>query len=545
MTPEGALFANVPTGARALAVARARLKGFRGQWSAMLVAVWVATLGAMVLGAAVDQPILAVIPLAVALVLVAIAKAPLRYTLLALTFLALTLENPAENPGAGHWKSPVYILGALLLANLNTTLPIKALRFSGMDAVTLLLFLVWLRRRILGRHEVSPDMPETARPLRKASLVSFCTVIFLMGYGVATHGDFTNALWQVQKLLYVPIIFALMSATFRGPADHSLVGGLVIGAATLKALVAMYVRSVLGPEPPYVTTHADSMLFATAFCIPLIRLLIAADKKSLQLCLVVWPLLIGGMVANGRRLVWVEIAQVAVIVLLMTPWTPVKRMLVRGLIILAPFMPVYLAAGWNSDSGIFKPVKTVRSILDSKSDRSSETRDIENFNLIVTLKANSIVPMGFGHEYIEMVQADDISQYFPQYRFIPHNSVLGLWAFAGVLGFTCIWMMLGVAAFMAARAFRMTRNVDYQTAALSCIGAIFIYLQQAYGDMGLVNWIGVFLVTPAMVVAGKLAVATGAFPSTKPRPAAPLPAHAPVPVPVHAYQLGPEEITLQ
>ena len=545
MTPEGALYSAVPTGARAMAIARDRLKGFRGQWSAMLVAVWVATLGAMVVGAAVDQPILAVVPLVLALVLVAIAKAPLRYTLMALTFLALTMENPAERSGAGLWKSPIWMVGALLLSNLNTTLPIKALRFSGLDLMTALLFAVWLRRRILGRHEVSPDMPETARPLRKASLLSFGTVVFLMAWGIATHGDFTNALWQTQKMLYVPIIFALMSATFRGPLDHKLIGGLVIGAATSKAVLAMYVRSVLGPEPPYVTTHADSMLFATAFSIPLIRLLIAADKKSFQLCMLVWPLLIGGMIANGRRLVWVQVSIVAIIVLLMTPWTPVKRMLVRALVIMAPLAPIYLAAGWNSGSAIFKPVKTFRSIADSKSDRSSETRDIENFNLIVTLKAGSFIPMGFGHEYIEQVQADDISQYFAQYRFIPHNSVLGLWAFAGVLGFTGIWMMLGVAVFCAARAYRMTRNVDHQTAALACIGTIFIYLMHCYGDMGLVNWIGVFLVAPAMVVAGKLAVATGAFPSTRSRPAAPLPAAGPVPVPVPAYQLGPEEVTLQ
>ncbi|HEY8211813.1 MAG TPA: O-antigen ligase family protein, partial [Myxococcaceae bacterium] len=263
---------------------------------------------------------------------------------------------------------------------------------------------------------------------------------------------------------------------------------------------------------------ADSVLFAAAFCIPLVRLLIAADKKSFQLCLVIWPMLIGGMIANGRRLVWVEISIVAVIVLLMTPWTPVKRALVRVMVLMLPFTPVYFAVGWNSNSAIFKPVKTFRSITDSNTDRSSATRDIENYNLIHTLKMHSFVPMGFGHEYHEMVMADDISQAFPQYRFIPHNSVLGLWAFAGVLGFTGIWMMLGVAVYFAARSYRMTRNVDYQTAALCCIGTIFIYLMQAYGDMGLVNWNGVFLVTPALVVAGKLAVATGAFPSTRPFP---------------------------
>ncbi len=538
MTPEGALWGGGPVADRALAVARAKLTGLRGQWFALLIAVWIATLGAMLAGAALDQPVLAAVPLVAVAVLVAIVKAPLRYTLMALVFLALTLENPAERPGNGQWKSPLYVVGALLMANWNTTIPIRALKFSGMDLLTGLLFAVWLYRRVMGRREVPDDTPETARPLTKFALVSFCTVVGLMGYGIATRGDFTNALWQTQKLLYVPIMFALMSATFRGPRDHRLIGGLVIAAATVKALLAIYIRAVLGPEPPYVTTHADSLLFATAYSIPLARLLIAADKKSLKLCLMVLPVLTAGMIANNRRLVWVEVTIGVVIVLMMTPWTPLKRALVRGLVLIMPLMPVYLAAGWNSGSAIFKPVKTFRSIADSKSDRSTETRDIENFNLIWTLKHYSFVPMGFGHEYIELVQADDISQFFPQYRFIPHNSVLALWAFAGVLGFTGIWMVLGVAVFMAARAYRKTRDVDHQTAALSCIVAVFIYLMQAYGDMGLVNWNGVFIIASAMVVAGKLAIATGAYPSRRGYAVA-VAAPAPQPVPVVTYASQP------
>ncbi|HVE86487.1 MAG TPA: hypothetical protein VND93_26705, partial [Myxococcales bacterium] len=336
---------------KAMALARSKLAGLRGQWMALLVTVWVSTILALVAGAALDQPVLVLVPMAAACVLVAIAKAPLRYTLMALVFLALVLESPAERPGNGQWKSPVYILGALLMSNWNTIIPIKALRFSGMDLLTFLLFAVWLYRRIMGRHEVPEGSPETARPLTGAALLSFGTGVALMAFGVATHGDFTNSLWQAQKLLYVPVIFALMSATFRGPSDHTMIGGLIIAAATYKGLLAMYLRVTLGADPPYVLTHSDSMLFATAFCIPMSRLLIAADRKSLQLCLLVMPVLIGGMIANGRRLVWVEVAQVAVIILLMTPWTPIKRGLVRGLMIMAPIAPLYLAAGWNSSSG--------------------------------------------------------------------------------------------------------------------------------------------------------------------------------------------------
>jgi len=53
--------------------------------------------------------------------------------------------------------------------------------------------------------------------------------------------------------------------------------------------------------------------------------------------------------------------------------------------VLLPLVAVYAAAGWNSTSGVFKPVAMVRSVS-SQEDSSSKTRDIENFNLIQTLK---------------------------------------------------------------------------------------------------------------------------------------------------------------
>ena len=67
---------------------------------------------------------------------------PLRGPLLATTFLAITLENPADAPAAGQWKSPLYEVGEALLVHLNLTLPVKALIFSGLDVMLLCLFLV-------------------------------------------------------------------------------------------------------------------------------------------------------------------------------------------------------------------------------------------------------------------------------------------------------------------------------------------------------------------------------------------------------------------
>jgi hypothetical protein len=50
---------------------------------------------------------------------------------------------------------------------------------------------------------------------------------------------------------------------------------------------------------------------------------------------------------------------------------------------------------------------------------------------------------------------------------------------------------------------------------------VIIYMVQAYGDMGVVSWVGVFIVAPSVVLAGKLAVATGAWPQPRRRWAGP------------------------
>ena len=51
-------------------------------------------------------------PIVLLLAWYAMARVPIRVSMLVLMFLALTLENPSENPAAGQWKSPLFTLGA-------------------------------------------------------------------------------------------------------------------------------------------------------------------------------------------------------------------------------------------------------------------------------------------------------------------------------------------------------------------------------------------------------------------------------------------------
>jgi O-antigen ligase len=156
----------------------------------------------------------------------------------------------------------------------------------------------------------------------------------------------------------------------------------------------------------------------------------------------------------------------------------------------------------------------LRSLAESGTDVSTAMRDIENFNLLWTLRDHPLLGTGFGHEYVEKVKGMDISGIFAQYRFVPHNGILGLLAFGGVLGISGILLTPVVAVYLAARAHRFARSPADRAAALAVMASAVVYLIQCYGDMGFVSWTGVFTLAPAVAVAGKLASATGAWPGS-------------------------------
>src|SRR5580700_4072814 len=105
---------------------------------------------------------LALTPVLVLGALYAAWTLPLRWPLLVTTFLALTLENPSDQPACGQWKSPFYDIGAVLLVHLNVTLPYKALAFSGLDIVLACLFVVATVRSLTGSRIDGPRDTEGA-----------------------------------------------------------------------------------------------------------------------------------------------------------------------------------------------------------------------------------------------------------------------------------------------------------------------------------------------------------------------------------------------
>src|SRR5438045_3428637 len=100
------------------------------------------------------------------LLMYAMAKAPLRSSLLVLMFCALTLENPSEMPAAGQWQGPLFILGALMLQHLKQTIG-GGYFFSGMDIMLASLGVITWLRHSSGNSIDRDGHVRTPRPMIK------------------------------------------------------------------------------------------------------------------------------------------------------------------------------------------------------------------------------------------------------------------------------------------------------------------------------------------------------------------------------------------
>lgn len=476
--------------------------------------------GLAVIASAIDSGAIGWIVAPVVLVLLwyAMAKAPLRLSLFVLMFCGLTLENPSEQPAVGMWKSPLWGVASLMMMHLKNTIG-GSLPFSGMDVMFLSLGIVVLSRRSSGSKLDSAGSYRTPKPLLQLAYLSLAGTAFVWISGLARGGDNSFAMWQIDRVVYLPIVFLLFSAGLRGPADFVPLARIALAAATLRACQAVYVRAtiVVPPDPmtgesglPYATSHNDSMLFA--FATVLLTVMVYQRLRGAGIrALLLFPILCAGMLANTRRMVWVQILCALLVLYFLTEKNAFKRKLQRALLLVSPVVLVYVALGWGSNSKIFKPVKTIRSAIDSKADTSTQWRDIENFDLIYTIHQNPIFGTGYGHGFDEKVMLPPVDYSLEHY--VPHNSILGLWTYGGWIGFSAMTALWVGGIYFAMRAYHASKVSTHRAAALVGVGGILIYYVQCYGDMGLGSWTGVFIVAPSLAAIGKLAVPSGAWPS--------------------------------
>ena len=465
----------------------------------------------------------AVAPILIALCVWLIAAAPVRTTFFLLLFLSLATDRPGD--ASGLWQSPFVNIGGLLSYNMSNILGIEALKISGISLTLALLLITRIHRILVGRTTDTPTAVAPAPPLNWALLVGLCSVLWLIAWGVMNGGDSQMA--KVQTQVYLPMMATafVLGAAFRGDRDYRTFGNVIVAAACCKATMALWARHILPDAIPdkygvmreveYVTNHGDSLLFTCACLVLLVPIFFKPSWRTIRWCLLFAPLVVAGMVANDRRLVWVELGMGLALLPVLSPQTMIARQLKRILILLSPVILLYVGVGWFSASPVFGPVKLARSVISSQRsdgtvDRSTLFRDIENFNLIYTFQSNPFLGRGLGHPFVAAVENADLSG-FKEYPFLPHNSLLGLMAFGGGLGVLGLFTPFVVGLFFAARSQFMARSPDQSIAAAIVIGNLCAYLMHVWGDIGFTEPTGIFTVGVSLAMAGQLAVSTGAW----------------------------------
>ncbi len=434
------------------------------------------------------------------------------YLVLALFIEAFSETMFRQKGEGGYWDS---VLWPAAVAFYGT---IKEL--SGVPGASLPVFF-FVTVGLLGRAvwgKKSADWVAPPRFARNILLAFLGTVVALSVVGLARGGQIDWTFRQTIHLLQLPLVALLFLYALRVPHDLAAIGTAFVLTAIARSLIVIYVYvavcipngiTQLPGKPEWCTTHSDTVLFVSALVILFAHALEQRNKRTIFQGLALGAVIFLGIVLNNRRLAFVSLGIAPLVIYLALDPSKRKRRVTMALAITVPLLVGYVLVGSEStsESALLKPAKSIVSVLDQK-DTSSISRDIENENLIYTLRASPVVMRGFGHEYLASPNNPpvDISEVFKNYRLIAHNGVLWLWSIAGVIGFTLIWLVYPLAGTLALRGYRAADTALERSAALASLGCTAVCVVQIWGDQGLSSYMTLVTFGVCFAVASRLAV---------------------------------------
>lgn len=414
----------------------------------------------------------------------------------------------------GYWNTVMWPAAVAFFGTLK--------EFSGLPGASLSVFFFTtvglLYRAVMGKK--SADWVAPPKFARQALLTFLGTVVVLALVGVARGGGVEPAFRQTIHLIQLPLVALLFLYALRVPEDLASVGTAYVCAAIARSLLVAYVYfGVCAPagitrmpgKPEWCTNHSDTVLFVTSLMILLAHALEQRTTKIIVRSLMLAAPILLGIVLNNRRLAFVSLAAAPMVLYLAMKPSRRKRRLTWALAISVPVLVGYVLIGSEipGDSAIAKPAKLVVSVLDQK-DNSSISRDIENENLIYTLRQSpgGVLTTGFGHEY-QYSPANppvDLGDLFKNFRLIAHNGVLWIWSLAGVVGFTLLWMLYPLGATLALRGYRAAQTPLERSGALASLAAVVVVVVQIWGDQGFNSYMTLVTFGVAFAISTRLAV---------------------------------------
>lgn len=419
-----------------------------------------------------------------------------------LLFVAWTAEWPRETDPVlycGYWRSPFEVFGPLFVS------------LPGISLFPWQVLLVALAPVCL----IVPGAFRRRAPAMDAAIVaSFASIAVTFLWGLLRGGSAYQAYYQLWRFLVALLVGLLLLSVLRRSRDLKAVGVTVLTAALVRGTLAMYfywthVRGRIEPPPPYMTTHDDTLLFVAGILIALSWAVARGTWTAWLAAALVSTHLVYATILNNRRLAWIELFLVLALVCVL-PSGKMRRRMKRLQLLAAPVLLLYVVAGWGRQEAFFAPLRAVNS-AGGNDDASSLARQEEVRNLVYTLSVagNPLLGTGWGVPYLKVTSAyanfgAEGNGKWWQYLYLPHNSLLALAVFGGLVGICGIWLVVPVAAFLAMRGYRGSARAPDRAAAMAALCILPAYGVQCYGDIGFQSLTGSLILGTALAVAGKV-----------------------------------------
>jgi hypothetical protein len=403
-----------------------------------------------------------------------------RRFLAVLFFLMLVSDGPARSGqyitiyGESLWTPTLWVQGVLFE-------PLLVVRpFDILMAIALM----------VGLNAPDGKGPRV-RPMRSTLLLAVATTLFWVVLGVLRGGDGRSASWQVYLILAAILASFALAANFRTPEHFLGLAKAYVAAAFYRAFMGIvfyigWVRSMaFEDKPPYLTTHDDTVLWVAAIMLLIVNAAEMRTRRAIKLAGWGIPFLMIAIQLNNRRLAWVSLGAALVTFYALLRLSAVKKRITRTLLLMVPVILTYVVVGWGRGGRLFKPLAAFASVS-TVEDPSTKARNVENLGLIATANTHGwLTGSGFGHKYVELTNKYSIATAFELWPYIPHNSILGIFAFTGFLGFAGTWLRMPTAAFLLARTARLARRPIERAIGVSGVTMMVVCFNQLFGDMGI------------------------------------------------------------
>jgi len=415
----------------------------------------------------------------------ALFVAPVNITARCLLLAGVFIEPPDMVPGSGYWISPLDAINETFYGHLKNVVGIPGLSFP---LVLVCAAILYYRASRVPRYRDNPLPPV---PAVKSLRYFMYALIAMEAWGIVRGGHFQHSTFQLLHLVTRPVVAMALLYSIKGEDDVKAYGTIIVVVACARGLLVAWVYFIVcgtqGITPEYATTHGDSVIFDAAVLVVVANHISVRTKRSLWRMIIVTLYMLAAITMNNRRLAFVGLGGGIVGMLLWLPPSPLKKRVMRNMAYLIPFVIGYVLYGADQKGKLYGPARLVLSVL-SQEDTSSDSRNIENDNLVATLEEHPFAGAGFGWEYKEVVRLYDIAEFFPLYRYIAHNTVLWLVTVGGAVGFFFLWRTYATAAFFAARGYLLAMNDNDRAGALASIGIVVVCISSDWGDQGLVSY---------------------------------------------------------